>query len=111
MFGYLSSVPVSKLMYSVFDPENHGNSISPFFDAKKKLPELFGDQIYISKNEIANKIEQLNTRIENLLQDKIGTEYANIFDYAREQVIMTSRLNCLQFMISLRDLMNVLWAN
>lgn len=84
MFGYLSSVPVSKLLYSVFDPENHGNSISPFFDAKKKLPELFGNQIYISKNEIANKIEQLNARIENLLQDKIGTEYANIFDYKRE---------------------------
>ena len=86
MFGYLSAVPVAKLVYSVFDPENHGNSIAPFFDAKKKLPDLFENKIYVSREEITDKIRQLNNKIENILQDKIGTEYASIFDYVQARV-------------------------
>ena len=52
MFGFLSSCPVAHLTYKVVDPENRGNSIFPFFDAKKKLPELFGEKIIISKDDI-----------------------------------------------------------
>ena len=40
MYGLLSSCPVEKLTYTIVDPENRGNSISPFFDAKKKLLSL-----------------------------------------------------------------------
>ncbi len=83
MFGLLSSCPVEKLTYSIVDPENRGNSISPFFDAKKKLPELFGEKIYISKDEVAEKVRKLNEKIENILQDKLGNQYENIFDYAQ----------------------------
>lgn len=83
MYGLLSSCPVEKLTYTIVDPENRGNSISPFFDAKKKLPELFGDKIYISKDEVADKIRKLNKKIENILQDKLGNQYENVFDYAQ----------------------------
>lgn len=82
MYGLLSSCPVEKLTYTIVDPENRGNSISPFFDAKKKLPELFGEKIYISKDEVAAKISKLNEKIENILQDKLGNQYDTIFDYA-----------------------------
>lgn len=82
MYGWLSACPVEKLSYAIIDPENRGNSISPFFDAKKKLPELFEERIFISKDEIADKIRQFNDKIENILQDKLGTQYENIFDYA-----------------------------
>ena len=82
MYGWLSACPVEKLSYAVIDPENRGNSISPFFDAKKKLPELFEERISISKDEIADKIRQINDKIENILQDKLGNQYENIFDYA-----------------------------
>lgn len=84
MFGFLSSVPVSKLTYCIFDPEHRGNSIAPFFDAKKKLPDLFGDAVYIDRNDVLRKIDQLNNYIEDLLQDKIGTDYTNIYEYAQE---------------------------
>lgn len=83
MYGLLSSCPVEKLTYTIVDPENRGNSISPFFDAKKKLPELFGERIYISKDEVATKISKLNEKIENILQDRLGNQYDNIFDYAK----------------------------
>lgn len=83
MFGMLSSCPVARLTYTVVDPENRGNSIAPFFDAKKKLPELFGERIYINKEDIAAKLSKLNEKIENILQDKLGTQYETVFDYAR----------------------------
>lgn len=83
MYGLLSSCPVEKLTYTIVDPENRGNSISPFFDAKKKLPELFGERIYISKDEVAAKVSKLNEKIENILQDRLGNQYDNIFDYAK----------------------------
>ncbi len=82
MYGMLSSCPVAKLTYTIVDPENRGNSVAPFFDAKKKLLELFGEKIYISKDEISERIRILNERIENILQDKLGNQYDNIFDYA-----------------------------
>lgn len=83
MYGLLSSCPVEKLTYTIVDPENRGNSIAPFFDAKKKLPELFGEKIYIIKDEVAAKISKLNEKIENILQDRLGNQYDNIFDYAK----------------------------
>lgn len=82
MYGLLSSCPVARLTFRVVDPENRGNSISPFFDAKKKLPELFGERILINKDEIAAEINRLNDKIGNVLQDKLGNQYDNIFDYA-----------------------------
>lgn len=83
MYGLLSSCPVEKLTYTIVDPENRGNSIYPFFDAKKKLPELFGEKIYISKDEVADKVRKLNEKIENILQDKLSNQYENIFDYVQ----------------------------
>lgn len=82
MFGFLASCPIAKLTFSVVDPENRGNSISPFFDAKKKLPELFGEKIYISREDISAKINSLNLTVEEVLQEKLGTEFENIYAYA-----------------------------
>lgn len=82
MYGLLSSCPVEKLTYTIVDSENRGNSIFPFFDAKKKLPELFGEKIYITTDEVASKLSKLNENIGNILQNKLGNQYSNIFDYA-----------------------------
>ena len=84
MYTFLSSSPVSRIKYDVVDPENRGNSVTPFFDAKKKMPELFGDKIIISREDIASEINRLNERIENILQEKLGNQYATIYDYAKD---------------------------
>lgn len=83
MYGYLTSCPVSHLKFSIVDPENRGNSIFPFFDAKKKLPEMFNEKIYISREDITDKIALLNEQIENTLQNKLGNQYDNIYDYSK----------------------------
>lgn len=84
MFSVLSACPVAKLAFSIVDPENRGNSVAPYFDAKKKLPELFGEQIIIESEHILEKINKLNARIEDILQDKLGTRFDTIYDYAEE---------------------------
>lgn len=82
MFSVLSACPVEKLVFTIVDPENRGNSIAPYFDAKKKLPELFGPRLLIEREQIFEKLQQLNARIEDILQDKLGTSYETIYDYA-----------------------------
>lgn len=84
MFSILSACPVAKLTFSIVDPENRGNSVAPYFDAKKKLPELFGEQIIIDREHILEKINLLNAKIEDILQDKLGTRFDTIYDYAEE---------------------------
>lgn len=84
MFSALSACPVAKLVFSIVDPENRGNSIAPYFDAKKKLPELFGERIIIDREQILEKINLLNAKIEDILQDKLGTRFDTIYDYAKE---------------------------
>lgn len=84
MFSMLSACPVTKLVFSIVDPENRGNSVAPYFDAKKKLPELFGEQIIIEREKILEKINALNAKIEDILQDKLGTRFHTVYDYAKE---------------------------
>ncbi len=84
MYGFLLSCPVANLTFRVVDPENRGNSIAPFFDAKKKLPELFGERILIQRDDVASQISRLNERIESILQDRLGNQYDSIFDCAMQ---------------------------
>ena len=84
MFSFLSSVQVSKLKLSVIDCENHGNSAAPYFDARKKMPELFDGQFYTNYEAAAAKIRALNEEVECISQDVLGTQYASVFGYAKD---------------------------
>lgn len=85
LFSLLSALPVAGLTCTVVDPENRGNSIAPFFEARKKLPELFGEKIYTGREDIAAKIGRLNEYIEHTLQENLGNQYESVFDYARAE--------------------------
>lgn len=95
MLGMLSAVPVGHLTYSIADPEKRGNSIAPYFEIKKMLPELFGDKICCSKEEIAAKISKLNTYIENTVQNKLGSRYHTIYEYAKDNSGYTAQTELL----------------
>lgn len=81
MFSFLSLAPVGKLQFDVFDPVNHGNSVTAFYEAKKKLPILFGSGISITKEQVASRIHELNSFVEDTIQNKLGTQYGSIFEY------------------------------
>lgn len=80
IFSYISQVMVGKIQLTVIDSENHGNSIESFYDVKNKLPEIFGGQFYTESESISEKLRALNSKVENILQNKLGTKYNNIFD-------------------------------
>lgn len=45
---------------------------------------MFREQIIIEREHILEKINLLNTKIEDILQDKLGTRFDTIYDYAKE---------------------------
>lgn len=84
VYSFISQVMVGKLQLTIIDSENHGNSIESFYDVKNKLPEIFGGQFYTEKDSISDKLRALNSKVENILQNKLGTKYNNIFDYVEQ---------------------------
>lgn len=107
MYGLLSSCPVEKLTFTIVDPENRGNSISPFFDAKKKLPELFGEKIYISKDEVAAKVSKLNEKLRIFFKIDSATNMILFLTTQKIRLIITSISSLLCSMISQEVLMSV----
>ena len=83
IYSFLSSVPVAKLHINVIDCENHGNSVSAFYEVKRKMPELFGEKIYTDSEDAAERIRSLNEKIEYISQNLLGTQYSSIFGYSR----------------------------
>lgn len=94
MFNFLVNAPIPNLEFLVVDPENRGNSIAPYFDARKKLPKLFGGAIRISQDQVRDLIDEVNEYIEDTLQNKLGNQYDNVFNYSAsaEQYVPTVRL-------------------
>ena len=84
MIEFLSTVPVNLLTYTVIDPEYRGNSITDFFDLRKKLPELFDDKIFVTGEEIYQRLAALNEHIDQVLQNRVGSQYETIFDYEKD---------------------------
>ena len=89
MNSFLANVPIPNLEFLVVDPENRGNSIAPWFDVRKSLPELFGNAIYITQDQVDALIDQLNEYIEDVLQDKLGNKFESISEYASPNEILS----------------------
>jgi len=81
MWSFLSSIPVSKVNFCIFDAERRGNSITPFLDFRQKLPEIFDGQIYTAQDAMTNRLQKLNKYIDEFIQEKLGNRFDNIVDY------------------------------
>ncbi len=81
MFGFLSSAPIAKVQFCVCDAENRGNSIIPFLELKKKVPDMFFGKAFTTQEEIHERLYQLSNYIDDFIQNKLGNKYDNIFEY------------------------------
>lgn len=81
MFGFLSSAPISKVQFCICDAENRGNSIIPFLELKKKVPDMFFGKVFTTQEEIHERLYQLSNYIDDFIQNKLGNKYDNIFEY------------------------------
>ncbi len=95
MFSFLSSTPVMNLSFSVIDCQSHGNSVANYFDAKKKLPELFKEKFYTNQDEAVQRIYELNDRVDYISQEILGTEYNDIFEYKKENTNYNGKIEVL----------------
>lgn len=84
IFSALSCVPVTRIKLSVIDCDGHGNNVEAFFEAKRKLPLLFGKKIYTDQDEAIEYIRELNYKIENTMQTILGGQYSSTFDYYKK---------------------------
>jgi len=81
MWSFLSSVPVSKVNFCIFDAERRGNSITPFLDFRQKIPEVFDGQIYTAQDAMMGRLQKLNRYIDEFIQEKLGNRFGNIVEY------------------------------
>jgi energy-coupling factor transporter ATP-binding protein EcfA2 len=81
MWSFLSSIPVSKANFCIFDAERRGNSITPFLDFRQKLPEIFDGQIYTAQDAMTGRLQKLNKYIDDFIQEKLGNRFDNIVEY------------------------------
>lgn len=81
MLGFLSFSPISKLNFCIADVENRGNSVLPFLELKKKVPDMFYGKVLTTQEEIRERINWLNGYIDEFIQNKLGNQYQNIFEY------------------------------
>jgi len=81
MWNVLSSIPVSKINFCIFDAERKGNSITPFLDFRQKLTEIFDGQIYTTQDAMISRLQKINVYIDEFIQNKLGNRFDNIIEY------------------------------
>ena len=84
LISFISEIPAGKINISVFDCEKRGNSIAPFLEFRKLLPDIFDNQIYTSQDAITEKLTRVNAYIDEFIQDKLGTGFSDFFAYNAE---------------------------
>ena len=81
MWRMLSSFPVSKLHFSVISCENSLNSIIPFGQLIRELPDMFEGGICSNTDQVADRLQQISQSIEDTLQNKLGSQFRNMIEY------------------------------
>ena len=81
IWSFLSFMPVTKVNVCVFDSEQRGNSIIPFLDFRKRSPETFDQKIYTSQEQMYDRLQKINSQIDEFIQEKLGNRYKDILDY------------------------------
>ncbi|MDO4343802.1 MAG: FtsK/SpoIIIE domain-containing protein [Eubacteriales bacterium] len=81
MWSFLSSVPVAKVNICVFDREKSGASITPFLEFRRRCPDVFGEKIYTSQEDMHEQLKRLNVYVDEFIQNKLGGKYQNFFEY------------------------------
>lgn len=95
MWGFLSSIPVTKLNICVFDGKRRGESIYPFLDMQNKIPDLFDGRIHCNQEDIYDRLKRLNDSISECIQTKLGNKYQNIIEYNNKNQFLNKEIQLL----------------
>lgn len=95
IWSFLSALPVTSLNTIILDPDKKGGSFVPFLEFKKRCPDAFDESIYTDFDSIYERLQKLNRRIDELIQDKLGTQYSNLLEYNKCTPARAEKFNLL----------------
>lgn len=95
IWSFLSALPVTNVNTVIFDPDKKGGSIVPFLEFKKRCPDVFDEGIYTDSDSIYERLLKLDQHIKELIQEKLGTQYSNLFDYNKKTQARAEKYNLL----------------
>lgn len=81
MMEHLKGWPVGHVLFTVVDPESRGNSISPFFDLKKRLPEIFYKKTLVEADDIYHRLEEMSAFVDSTIQTLLTNQYDTLHAY------------------------------
>lgn len=94
MYAMLKNQPASKQQFVLSDPEERSQGFDLFLDFAKQYPDVFGERILTTKEQIKSAVKELSRYVDNIGQTKL-VGYRDIFEYNADVLDKQESLRCL----------------
>lgn len=94
LFSMLKNQPASRQTFILSDPEGRAKSFDVYLDIAKKYPDVFGERILTTKEQLKATLRELSRFIDDIGQTRL-VGYRDIFDYNTAVPDKQEPLKCL----------------
>lgn len=94
MYSMMKNQPASKQCFYLYDPEGRSRGFDMFLNFVKSFPDIMGDKVLTTQQQIRTQIEQLSNYVDEIGQTKLAT-YSDIFEYNAEVSDKSESMKCL----------------
>ena len=94
MYAMLKNQPASKQQFVLSDPEGRSRGFDLYLDFAKQYPDIFGERILTTKEQIKFAIKELSRYVDDIGQTKL-VGYRDIFEYNADVTDKQESLRCL----------------
>lgn len=94
MYSMMKNQPASKQCFYLYDPEGRSRGFDMFLNFVKSFPDIMGDKVLTTQQQIRTQIEQLSSYVDEIGQTKLAT-YSDIFEYNAEVPDKSESMKCL----------------
>lgn len=94
MYSMIKNQPASKQCFYLYDPEGRSRGFDMFLNFVKSFPDIMGDKVLTTQQQIRTQIEQLSNFVDEIGQTKLAS-YSDIFEYNAEVSDKSESMKCL----------------
>ena len=84
IYNFLATTPPGKLALTIIDPVGMGQGFAGLMHLADYEESIIGGRIWTAKDQIEEKLEELNGHMEKVIQMYLRNEYATITEYNRQ---------------------------
>ena len=84
IYNFLATTPPGKLALTIIDPVGMGQGFAGLMHLADYEESIIGGRIWTAKEQIEEKLEELNGHMEKVIQMYLRNEYATITEYNRQ---------------------------